>query len=121
MRRRFLASKARQGDGFGYVDRPEMAMRDEPEALTAEEHARHIDQDSRRAAEQQQAYESAQRERERRLMTFDQRLAKAQLEAKRKVIDISSELWALRQMQHAGKKVRHLETRLGAIERKVWT
>lgn len=119
MKRRFLASKARQGDGLGYVDRPEMAMRDEPECLTAEEHALHIDPDSKRAAEQQQAFETAQRERERRLMTFDQRLAKAQLQAKARFIDISREVWVLRQMQNGGKKLRHMEPRLAMIERKV--
>lgn len=120
MKRRFLASKARQGDGFGYVNRPELAMRDEPEALTAEEHARHIDVDAKRAAEQQAHYEEAQRERKWRLMTFDQQLAEVQIEAARLRIDISGDLWVIRQMQRAGKKVRHLEARLGAIRRKVY-
>lgn len=120
MARRFLAPKARAGNGFGYVDKPEMAMRDEPEALTAEEHALHIDQDSKRAAEQQKAFDDAQREKKWRMMTFDQGLADVQLEAQAKRIDISSDLWAIRQMQRAGKKVRHLEARLGAIRRKVY-
>lgn len=120
MTRRFLAPKGRSGDGWGYVDNPEMAMRDEPEALTREEHARHIDQDSKRAAEQQRHYEEGQREKKWRMMTFDQGLAEVQLEANRRCIDINSDLWAIRQMQRAGKKLKHLERRLGAIRRKVY-
>lgn len=97
-----------------------MAMRDEPECLTAEEHARHIDVDSRRAAEQQRAYEDAQRERKWRLMSFDQQLADVQIEAKAKRIDISSDVRLVRFMQRSGKKIHHLERRLGAIRRKVY-
>lgn len=120
MNRRFLAPKGRSGDGFGYVDRPEMAMRDEPECLTAEEHALHIDPDSKRAAEQRQAFEEAQRERKWRMMSFDQALADVQIEAAAKRIDISSDLWTIRQMERAGKKFKHMERRLGAIRRKVY-
>ena len=97
-----------------------MAMRDEPEALTAEEYAVHVDKRAREAAEQQRKFETAQREKERRLMTFDQRLAKAQLEARSRCIDISSDVRLLRHLERAGKKVRHLESRLHALERKVW-
>jgi hypothetical protein len=33
-KRRYLAPKARRGDGHGYVDMPAMGMHEEPECLT---------------------------------------------------------------------------------------
>ena len=120
MGRRFLAPKTRPGNGLGYVDRPELGMSGEPEALTREEYERHIDVDAKARAEQQRRLEEAERDKRWRMMSFDQQLAEAQLEARRRRLDISSDVWAIRQMQRSGTKIRHLEARLGAIRRKVY-
>lgn len=139
--RRFLAPKARAGNGMGYIsqplrpleskttaDEPHIVERiasatslcDEPEALTADEWKAHIDKRAISAEEQRRKFESAARDRERRLMDFEQRLTTAHAEARRRCIDVSSEVRLLKHMQANGKQVRHLEQRLGAVERKVW-
>lgn len=139
--RRFLAPKARAGNGHGYLtqptrpltsthhaDEPHVVERiasattlaDEPEALTQAEWDAHIDKRAILAEDQRQKFESAARDRERRLLTFEQRLVTAQTEARKRCIDVTSEVRLLKHMQSAGKQVRHLERRLGAVERKVW-
>lgn len=139
--RRFLAPKARAGNGHGYLTQPTRplestinadeehivervlsatAMCDEPEALTEAEWKAHIDKRAITAEEQRRKFESAARDRERRLMDFEQRLVTAHAEARRRCIDVSSEVRLLKHMQSSGKQVRHLEQRLGAVERKVW-
>jgi hypothetical protein len=64
--------------------------------------------------------EIAERERNRRLLSFEERLQSAQAEARLRRIDVTSEVRLLKHMQQSGKEVRHLERRLGAVERKVW-
>lgn len=139
--RRFLAPKARAGNGHGYLsqplrpltstsipDEPHIVERiasatnlaDEPETLTRDEWDIHIDKRAKAAEEQRRKFESAARDRERRLLTFEQRLVTAQTEARKRCIDVTSEVRLLKHMQTAGKQVRHLERRLGAVERKVW-
>lgn len=137
--RRFLAPQARAGNGHGYTSTPEReypqapdppdivarigearAMCDEPEALDAQDHRLHIDERAKEQAEQLRKFESARRDQARRLMNFETRLVTAQTEARRKCIDVSSEVRLLKHMQQSGKQVRHLEQRLGAVERKVW-
>jgi hypothetical protein len=139
--RRFLAPKARAGTGTGYLsqplrpleskataDEPHVVERiagatnlcDEPEALTRDEWEAHIDKRAKAIEEQRRKFESAARDRERRLLTFEQRLTTAHAEARRRCVDVSSEIRLLRHMQSSGKQVRHLEQRLGAVERKVW-
>ena len=139
MARRFLAPQARSGDGRGYLnspdreypavaDEPEVrerirearAMRDEPEALDRDDWKRHIDRRARGLEEQRQKFETRQREDKRRRMDFEQRLSAAQEQAKRRHMNVSPDVRLLRHMQAMGKKVRHLEGRLGVLERKVW-
>lgn len=119
---RFLAPKGRRGDGLGYVDNPHMAMREEPECLSAQEWRDHVEKRADTAAEQLQKFEDRKREEARRLLTFEERLTAAMAHARTAKwrADISSEVRLLRQMQAAGKEVRHLEKRLHMIERKVW-
>lgn len=139
--RRFLAPGARAGDGHGYLNKPQTRLdatqeadppevvaliasatrtQDEPEGLDAEEWTQHIDKRAKELEEQRRKFESASRDRERRLLTFEDRLVTAHAEARKRCIDVSSEIRLLRHMQSAGKEVRHLERRLGAVERKVW-
>lgn len=135
---RFLLPRAGRGDGLGYIDRPlrelqpgdpperveairsASAMIDEPECLDADDWALHIDKRAKFAEEQRQKFEEASRERERRLMGFEQRLVAAQTEARRRCIDVTREVRLLQDMQARQKSVRHLEQRLGVVERKVW-
>ena len=137
--RRFLAPQGRSGNGLGYLSQPgreypqapdppdvvariaeARAMCDEPEALDRQDYELHIDQRAKEHAEQQRKFETARREQARRLMDFEQRLTTAHQEARRRCIDVTSEIRLLRHMQQSGKQVRHLEQRLGAVERKVW-
>lgn len=137
--RRFLAPQARAGNGLGYLGRPERdlpivadekhvvdrikgatSLSDEPEALSKTEWTAHIDKRAKLLAEQQQKFESKTRDQARRLMDFETRLTTAQQEARNRCIDVSSEVRLLRHMQQSGKEVRHLERRLGSVERKVW-
>lgn len=135
--RRFLAAQARAGNGHGYLSQPEReyplaadppdvveriasrtSMCDEPEALDAQDYKMHVDQRAKEHAEQQRKFETRQREQARRLMDFEQRLVTAQTEARMRRIDVTREVRLLRNMQQAGKQVRHLEQRLFALERK---
>lgn len=137
--RRFLAPQARAGNGLGYLGQPDReyplapdppdvaarigearAMCDEPEALDRDDWTRHIDKRAKELELQRQKFETAERDRERRLMNFEERLVTAQREARKRCIDVSSEVRLLRHMQSSGKQVRHLEQRLGVVERKVW-
>jgi hypothetical protein len=123
-KRRYLAPKARRGDGHGYVDMPIMGMHEEPECLTEAEWKLHVggrDEDETRE-ERKQAFAAKQLEDARRLLSFEERLTAATAEARaaKHRLDISSEVRLLRQMQQQGKEVRHLEQRLFVIERKVW-
>lgn len=137
--RRFLAPAARQGDGKGYLnqpirpypivaDPPEVVdriaaatdTRDEPEYLDTDDYERFIDPEKVMREGQRIKLETAQREQARRLMDFEERLTTAHKEAQRRCIDVSCEVRLLRHMQQSGKQVRHLEQRLGAVERKVW-
>lgn len=113
-------AKRRGADPVGYTDIPALAMRDEPEALSRDDYERHVLGRAQTAAEQQAAIEAARLERSRRLLTFEERLSAAMLEAKRRSMDVSSEMYVLGRMRAAGKDVRHLEQRLGALERRVF-
>ena len=110
---------ASDAESLGYT---ELASRagDELEPLDAQQWAAHIDERAKRDEEQRQKFEAASREQARRLMNFEERLVSAHDEARRRCIDVSSEVRLVRHMRNTGKSVRHLETRLFAIERKVW-
>ena len=137
--RRFLAPAARQGDGKGYLsqpirpypivaDPPEVVdriaaatdTRDEPEYLDKDDYDRYIDPEKVMREGQRIKLETAAREQARRLMDFEERIVTAQAAARMKCIDVTSEVRLLRHMQQSGKQVRHLEQRLGVVERKVW-
>jgi hypothetical protein len=120
---RYLAPKARRGDGHGYVDMPAMGMHEEPECLTEAEWKLHVARtEGETDEERKQAFAAKQLEDARRLLSFEDRLTAATAEARasKHRLDISSEVRLLRQMQQQGKEVRHLEQRLFVIERKVW-
>jgi transcription elongation GreA/GreB family factor len=121
-KRRYLAPKARRGDGHGYVDMPAMGMHEEPECLTEAEWHAHVAGRAETTAEQQQRFEEAKLEQARRLLSFEERLVEVTREARsaKRRIDVGSEVRFLRLMQQQGKKVRHLEQRLVLIERKVY-
>jgi hypothetical protein len=122
-KRRYLAPKARRGDGHGYVDMPAMGMHEEPECLTEAEWKLHVARtEGETDEERKQAFAAKQLDDARRLLSFEERLTAATAEARasKHRLDISSEVRLLRQMQQQGKEVRHLEQRLFVIERKVW-
>lgn len=137
--RRFLAAGARGGNGHGYLSTPQRelplladekdvldriatatSMSDEPESLDAQDWKAHIDERHKTIEQQRRKFEAARIDQERRLLTFEQRLVKTQAEARRQHIDVSGEVRQLRHMQAKAKDVRHLETRLGTMERKVY-
>src|SRR5690349_7648263 len=119
---RFLAPKARRGDGWGYADIPQLGMREEPECLTENEWLAHVAKRAQDFEEQQRKFEEAKLEQARRLKTFEERLESATREARtaKRRIDVVNEVRLLRHMQQSGKEVRHLERRLYLLERKVW-
>lgn len=104
----------------GYTDEPALTDRDEPQYLTGRQWKDHIDKRAKRDAEQRQKFETAQREQSRRLLTFEEKLVSAHAEARRRCIDVREEVRLVRHMQQKGAHVRHLESRLFVIERKVW-
>lgn len=105
----------------GYTDEPVLASRDEPQALTKRQWKDHVNERSKRDEEQRRKFEAAAIEQARRLMSFEERLVSAHDEARRRCVDVSSEVRLVRHMRDQGKAVRHLETRLFVIERKVWS
>jgi len=113
-------AKRRGSDPKGYTDIPALAMRDEPEALSRDDYERHVLGRAQSAAEHQAALEAARLEVSRREMSFDERLASATLEAKRRSIDVSSDVRLLAHLRAQKKDVKHLERRLGSLERKVF-
>lgn len=113
-------AKRRGSDPSGYTDIPALSMRDEPEALSHDDFERHVLGRAVSAAEQRAALALARLEAERRLMTFDERLRSAVAEARRRRVDVSSDVFVLGRMRAAGKAVRHLEARLGVLERKAF-
>lgn len=107
-------------EAHGYTSEPGRALRGEPECLGAADWDIHVGKRSETVEEQRRRFEAARIEEERRLLTVEQRLVTAHEEARRRCIDVSSEAFVLRRMLAAGKNVRHMETRLGSLERKVW-
>jgi hypothetical protein len=114
------AAKRRGSDSSGYTDIPALAMRDEPEALSRDDYERHVLGRAFSAAEQQAALEAVVLERERRVMSIEERFAAAQVEARRRSVDVSGQVRLLAQMLAHGKEPRHLERRLGELERKAF-
>lgn len=115
-KQRFLLPKARVGDGLGYTDKPELAMRDEPECLDEADWNRYIG----KPAAQSENAEKLARERDLRLLSQEERIVKAQREAAAKRRDVSREVWMLRRMQQKQRTPEVIEKRVQALERVVY-
>lgn len=107
-------------DEHAYVELPGLAMRDEPEALSRDDYERHVKGRRVTAAEQQAAVEAARLEQQRRLLTVEQRMTECHAEARRRGRDVTREVRLLSLMLAKGVQARHLESRLGVMERRVY-
>jgi hypothetical protein len=146
---RFLAPNARAGDpepdeegrlsGRGYLnrpprpvsaipDRPETVARiaeaarmcDEPEALEHAEWKRHIKSRATQTAAQRRTLEEIARDRDRRLLSQEERIVKAQTQAQTARRDVKREMWVLEQMRAQGKSPEKIEKRLQNLEQIVY-
>lgn len=113
---RFLAPKARAGDGHGYVNLPALAMPHEPECLDEDDWDRHIG----REVDQRAKARVLERERTARLLSQEERIVKAQKEAAVKQRDVRREVWLLRSMLAKGRSPEKVEKPLQALERVVY-
>jgi hypothetical protein len=113
---RFLAPKARSGDGHGYVNIPGLAMAGEPECLDEDDWDRHIG----REVDQRAKARHIERERTARLLSQEERIAKAMAEAAAKRRDVSREMQVLRHMQAKHKAPEKIEKRVQILERVVY-
>jgi hypothetical protein len=113
---RFLAPKARAGDGHGYVDLPALGMAHEPECLDADDWDRHIG----REVDQRAKARELERERSARLLSQEERVVKAQQEAASKQRDVRREVWLLRDMLAKGRAPEKIEKPLQGLERIVY-
>lgn len=104
----------------GYTDQQYKALREEPEALSQTDYERHVLGRKQTAAEQQAAIEAARLAQAQRLLTAEQRLQRVRQEARSRCMDISSEARMVESMLRWGKEARHVEQRLGAVERRVY-
>jgi hypothetical protein len=109
---RFLAPKARAGDGLGYVNLPGLGMPNEPEALDQDDWDRHIGHE----VDQRARAREIERERSARLLSQEERIVKAQAEAASKRRDVSREVWVLRQMQAKRRPPEKIEKRVQHLE-----
>lgn len=112
---RFLAPKARAGDGHGYVNLPALAMADEPEALDQDDWDRHIG----REVDQRAAARELERERETRWLSQEERIVQVMREAQAKKRDVTGELRILRHMQAKRLSPEKIEKRVQILERVV--
>ena len=98
-----------------YVQSPGRAMRgtaDPGEALTEEEHKRHVqDRADRRTAKHQRQLEA-----DREALPYQARKAMVRDGARRRRIDISSEMFTLNRMEREGRPEQTLLVKLRAIE-----
>lgn len=106
---------------LGYTERTHRAILDAGECLDEQQWSEHVDERAKRDEEQRRKFEAAAIEQARRLLSFEERLVSAHDEARRRCVDVASEVRLVRHMQACGKGVRHLEARLFVIERKVWS
>lgn len=100
---RFLAPAARVGDGHGYVDRPEMAMRDEPECVGPA-----IVNAQTELAEKYNALRHAawvaQAQEDRAKLSVPHRIADVRRRAKARHIDMAHELHVTLKMYERGNE-----------------
>jgi hypothetical protein len=113
---RYLAPKARPGDGHGYTDIPELGMRHEPECLDEADWERHILPRASQDAAKRLHIEEQAREQAKRLLSQEERLVQAQREAKSRRRDVSREVWLVERLTAKGK-ADQAERRLQALER----
>lgn len=115
-----LAPSGRRADEYGFTDIPALAMRDEPEAIDDDDYQIHVLGRALTHAQQQIALEQAKLDRSRKLLTLEERLVVTHAEARRRCMDVSSEVRLVRLMLGSGKEPRHVEARLGVMERRVY-
>jgi hypothetical protein len=113
---RFLAPKARAGDGHGYVNLPALAMAGEPECLDQDDWDRHVGKE----VDQRAKARAIERERTARLLSQEERIVKAQAEARAKRRDVSREVAVLRQMQARQRPPAKIEKRVQILEQVVY-
>lgn len=107
-------------DDRWYTSIPGVAMRGEPEALSKEEHERHVEGRRVRVEQQTEAVQEVALEMARRLLSLEERVTMVQLEAHRRRVDVSSEVRLMRLMLVSGKEARHVEARVVVVERRVY-
>lgn len=115
--RRFLAPKARRGDGLGYTDVAELGMHGEPECLDEQQWRDHVGEPAKAVERQRRAAVAV--DVSERLLSQEERIVKALGEAERIGRDVSREAWLLRRMQLKGRP-REVERRLQVVERIVY-
>jgi hypothetical protein len=113
---RFLAPKARAGDGLGYVNLPALAMTGEPECLDEDDWARHIGKE----VDQRAKAREVERERSAQLLSQEERIVKAMTDAAAKRRDVSREVAVLRQMQARQRPPAKIEKRVQILEQVVY-
>lgn len=100
----------------GYADDPALSRPDEPEALDRMDWNRHIGQE----VDQRARARELERERSARLLSQEERIAKAMQEAQAKRRDVSREMAVLRQMQAKQRPPEKIEKRVQILERVVY-
>jgi hypothetical protein len=113
---RFLAPRARPGDGLGYVNLPALAMPHEPECLDEDDWNRHIG----REVDPRAKARLLERERTAQLLSQEERIVKAQAEAAFKRRDVTRELYILRDMQRKQRPPAKIEVRVQRLEQVVY-
>lgn len=107
-------------DEWGYTDIPVGPAKHEPQPLSDDEYEIHVLGRAQTLAQQQAAIEQARLAQAQRLLTAEERLKRVQDEARCRCIDISSDARLLRMMLTSGKQARHVERKLGMVERRVY-
>lgn len=118
----YLAPLGRRklADEWGYTDIPIGPAKLEPQPLSDDEYEIHVLGRAQTVAQQQAAIEAARLAQSQRLLTAEQRLVRVQHDARSRCMDISSDVRLLRLMLSAGKEARHVERKLGMVERRVY-
>jgi hypothetical protein len=114
----YLAPKARTGNGLGYVNRPEAAMRGEPECIGPAILDGYAESNELRYS-QRHALEVAQQRVTRRHLNTEDRIRDAERRAKHAHRNLTHEFHVLRQMLNRASKGgrKPPESALGKLER----
>lgn len=103
-----------------YTSSPAMAARDEQQAVSPSVQEWITDR-AGMTTEQWRVVEARNHDLERALLSQEDRIKAAQRKAQRAGIDISRELWMVRNMQAKGKDPRAVNARVEVLERKAFT